>query len=170
MHQMNNGTNTFLFQCKKIYFCCCSLLVCERIFSFQCCLVHSVPKVCCSHWLHPMQPPQKAETKARNTVILEHVFHSSTITKTAKQTPLVVSQTGPGYFTFILKDGILRFLVLSFCPRPVLRLLSQLLLQSPHHCQDAESSPQSLETRNKIRFLEGMQWKKNHPQASFSLQ
>lgn len=54
-----------------------------------------------------MQPLQKAETKARNTVILEHVLHSPTIIKTAKQTPLVVSQTGPGYFTFILKDGIL---------------------------------------------------------------
>lgn len=54
-----------------------------------------------------MQPLQKAEANARNTVNLEHVLHSSTIIKTAKQTPLGVSQSGPGYFTFILKDGIL---------------------------------------------------------------
>lgn len=41
---------------------------------FLCSLVCSVPKVCCSHWLHPIEPLQTAEAKTINYVLYAHPF------------------------------------------------------------------------------------------------
>lgn len=45
-----------------------------QLFSLLCFLVCSLQNECCSHWLHPTQPLQKAETKSTKAVFQNSRF------------------------------------------------------------------------------------------------